>query len=48
MTIYPKKLADFTNTKNKAELRKILRDNLDPRISDEFIDRALDGKDSFS
>lgn len=47
-TIYPKKIADFTNPSNKRELRKILRDNLDPRIADEFIDRALDGKDSFS
>lgn len=47
-TIYPKKMADFLWSSDKSELRKILRDNLDPRISDEFIDRALNWKDSFS
>ena len=47
-TIYPKKIADFTNPSNKAELRKILRDNLNPKIADEFIDRAMEWKDSFS
>lgn len=47
-TIYPKKIADFTNPGNKADLRKILRDNLNPKIADEFIDRAMEWKDSFS